>query len=243
MTIFRKINIFIILFFILFNVNSYSEVVNKVAVQGNERISLETIVIFGDIAIGQNYESEDINLLIKKLYETNFFSNISIELRDGRLNIIVKENPIINSLVLKGEKAEKYRTTITEKLILREKTSFLENYIKSDINKIKSFYRLLGFYFVEIEVETERLEKNKVNLVYSINKKEKAKISKIYFLGEKKIRDKRLRDVITSQEATFWKFISRNVYLNKKSRIRQKIIKKLLLIKKHIKNYYIAKNK
>jgi len=214
MTIFRKINIFIILFFIFFNVNSYSEVVNKVAVQGNERISLETIMIFGDISIGKNYETSDVSLLIKKLYETNFFSNISVELTNNELTIVVKENPIVDSIIFKGEKAKKYIERISEFLLVREKSSFVSGNIKNDVNQIKSFYRTLGFYFVKIDAEIEKLEKNRVNIVYSINKGEKAKISKIYFLGDKKIRDKKLRDIIVSEENKFWKFISRNVYLN-----------------------------
>ena len=232
MEIFKKILFVFILFFLAFDNASYAEMVKKVEVKGNERISAETIVIFGDIAINEDYKSSDINLLIKKLYETTFFSNISIELENGKLTIFVEENPIINSVVLNGEKAQKYKEVIMEALTLREKTSFLENYVKSDISKIKEFYRHLGFYFVEIEVEIEKLKKNRVNLVYTIDKKEKAKISKIYFLGDKKIRDKRLRDVITSQEAKFWKFISRNVYLNK-GRIE--------LDERLLKNYY--KNK
>ena len=118
MTILRKINIFIILFFIFFNANSYSEVVNKVAVQGNERISLETIIIFGDIEIGKNYEKSDISLLIKKLYETSFFSNISVELINNKLTIVVKENPIVDSIIFKGEKAKKYTEKISELLLV-----------------------------------------------------------------------------------------------------------------------------
>ena len=137
MTIFRKINIFIILFFIFFNANSYSEVVNKVAVQGNERISLETIMIFGDISIGKNYEASDVSLLIKKLYETSFFSNISVELINNELTIVVKENPIVDSIIFKGEKAKKHVETIKELLLLREKASYVSNNIKHDINIIK----------------------------------------------------------------------------------------------------------
>ena len=136
---FKKIFLVFILFFLVFSVKSYSEIVTKVEVEGNERISLETIAIFGDITIGKNYESSDINLLIKKLYETNFFSNISVELQNGQLSIIVEENPIINSIVFKGEKATKYKEAVKALLTLREKTSFINNYIKSDINKIKGF--------------------------------------------------------------------------------------------------------
>ena len=112
MVIFRKISIFVILFSIFFNVNSYSEVVKTVDVQGNDRITSETIMIFGDIVIGENYEESDIGLLIKKLYETSFFSNISAELSNHKLTIVVEENPIVNSIIFKGIKLEKYEEKI-----------------------------------------------------------------------------------------------------------------------------------
>ena len=94
--------IFIILFFII-GTKSYTEEVSKVKIEGNKRISAETIVVFGDIQIGKDYQKEDINNLIKKLYETTFFSNISVNLNNGLLNILVEENPIIKSLIFATE--------------------------------------------------------------------------------------------------------------------------------------------
>ena len=220
------------LFFISFTAKSSAEVVNKLEIQGNERITKETIIIYGDIKIGSDYETSDLNLLIKKLYETTFFSNISAELDNGILNIQVEENSIVNSIIFEGEKTKKFTEALTKLLLIREKGSFIKGYVKSDINLIKEFYRNLVFYFVKIDAEIQNLEKNRVNLIYSLDKGKRAKISKIFFLGDKKIRDKRLRDVITSQEARFWKFISSNVYLNK-GRIE--------LDKRLLKNYY--KNK
>ena len=129
----KKIFISIILFFSLLNSYSYSEVVKKVEVTGNERISLETIKIFGDISIGKNYEISDVNSLIKKLYDTTFFSNISVKITNNILNIVVKENPIINEIELDGEKAKKFRERIFELLLLKENGAFIENNIKSDI--------------------------------------------------------------------------------------------------------------
>ena len=229
MSSFKKIFVVIILYFIFFNANSYSEIVKKVEVKGNVRISLETIMIFGDVSIGKNYEGSDVNLLIKKLYESNFFSNISVKLKNNKLSIVVTENPLIDSIIFDGEKAEKNKEKIKELMILREKSAFMENSIKRDINQIKTFYRTLGFYFVKIDTKVEKLEKNKVKIVFSIDKGKKAKIAKIYFLGDKKLREKRLRDVITSQESKFWKFLSRNVYLN---------IARIELDKRLLKNYY-----
>ena len=232
---YKKILVGFILFFLAFSVKSYSEVVNKVEVKGNQRITLETIIIFGDIKTGENYDESDISLLIKKLYETNFFSNISAELINNQLIINVEENPIINSIVFKGEKANKYTEGINRIITLKEKTSFLRNIVKSDINKIREFYRYLGFYFVKIDLEIEKLNKNRVNMIYSINKGERAKIAKIYFLGDKKMRNRKLRDIITSQENTFWKIFSKNVYLSKE---RVELDKRLL--KRYYKNkgYY-----
>ena len=223
----------VFLIFFLFNCfNSYAETVNKVVVNGNDRISLETVLIFADVELGKNYEADDVNLMIKKLYDTTFFSDISVELENGVLSFTVKENPIINTIVFDGEKAKKYIEAINEFLTLREKTSFREGHVKSDINVLKEFYRQLGFYFVKIDLKVEQLDKNRVNLIYSIDKGKKAKIEKIFFLGDKKIRESRLRSVITSQEAKFWKFVSRNVYLNKE---------RIELDKRLLKSYY--KNK
>ena len=156
------------LLFVFLNMKAYAEVVNKVEVKGNQRVTLETIVIFGDIIIGNNYETSDINSLIKKLYQTNFFKNISVDLINGKLTITVEENPVIKSIIFKGEKAVKYKETIKELLTLRENTSFLESFVKSDINIVKEVYRSLGFYFVKIDLDLEKLDKNRVNLVYTI---------------------------------------------------------------------------
>ncbi len=234
---FKKIITIIILFFTFSNISAYSEVVNTVEVQGNNRISSETIVIFGDVEVGNNYEQSDISLLIKKLYETNFFSNISVELINNKLTIVVEENPIVYSIIFKGERAKKHTDAIKEFLLVREKSSYVSNNIKHDLNQIKSFYRQLGFYFVKIDAEIEKLEKNRVNILYSIDTGEKAKISKIYFLGDKKFRDKKLRDIIVSEENKFWKFISRNVYLNQE---RIELDKRLLINYYKNKGYYEA---
>ena len=175
MRIFIKIFFVFSLFFLSLSFKSSAEVVNKVEIQGNERITKETIIIYGDIKIGSDYETSDLNLLIKKLYETTFFSNISAELDNGLLNIQVEENPIVNSITFEGEKTKKFKEALTKLLLIREKGSFIKGYVKSDINLIKEFYRQQGFYFIKIDLQVENLESNRVNLVYFLEKGEKAK--------------------------------------------------------------------
>ena len=87
----RKLFLIILLpLFISITNISYADIIKKVKVVGNDRISLETILIFGDVEVGKDYKSQDIKLLIKKLYETNFFSDISVELNNNVLSINVK---------------------------------------------------------------------------------------------------------------------------------------------------------
>ena len=82
------------LFFVFISEKSFSDVVKEVDIKGNNRISNETIIVFGDVSVGKDYSISDINNLIKKLYATSFFSDISASIENDILKIVVKENPI-----------------------------------------------------------------------------------------------------------------------------------------------------
>ena len=229
---FYKLYFFLILTLVPLNLNA--EVLKKAEVYGNERIGIETIIVYGGIEKGKDYSQEDINDVIKKLYDTKFFSKISVDFSNGILKINVEENPIINSILIQGEPTKKFTKAILEALSLKDKSSYIKSDVKNDIETIKYFYRSLGYYSpkVEARIQEAKVGKNSINLIFEINKGERQKISKIYFIGEKKIKTKRLRDVIASEESKFWKFISRNVYLNEE---------RIELDKRLLKNFYLSK--
>jgi len=224
----------ICLFLILLITPSKAEILKKFEVKGNSRISNETLKVYGEIELNKNYTTDDINEVIKKLYDTKFFSKISTSFSNNILTIIVEENPIINTIIIDGEKAKKYKKAILDVISLKEKSSFVESDIKNDIEIVKSFYKSLGFYAAEVEARSQPIsgDTTRLNLIFSINKGDKYKISKINFIGDKKIKFKRLRDVIASEEAKFWKFISRNIYLN---------AERIELDKRLLKSFYLSK--
>ena len=229
---FYKLCFFLILTLVPLNLNA--EVLKKTEVYGNERIAIETVIVYGGIEKGKDYSQEDINDVIKKLYDTKFFSKISVDFSNGILKINVEENPIINSILIQGEPTKKFTQAILEALSLKEKSSYIKSDVKNDLEIIKYFYRTLGYYSPKVEARTQeaKVGKNSIDLIFEIDKGERQKISKIYFIGEKKIKTKRLRDVIASEEARFWKFISRNVYLNEE---------RIELDKRLLKNFYLSK--
>ena len=207
------LKIYIIIFYLFF-LNLNSEIIQKLKVEGNSRISDETIKVYGEISTGKNYSNSDVNKILKDLYETNFFEDIKINLTNGVLNIIVKEYSVINSVDLKGEKSTTIKTKVLEKLSLKPKESFIENKLSQDLSLIKKIYASIGFNFVNVEPKVEKFDNNRINLVYFLEKGKKTNIAEINFNGDKKIKNKRLRDIIVSEEKKFWKFLSKNTYLN-----------------------------
>ena len=207
------LKIYLILFCSFF-LNLSAEVIQKLEIKGNNRISDETIKVYGEITIDKNYSNNDVNEILKNLYNTNFFEDIKISLNNGILLITVKEYAIINSIDLRGETSKNIRKLVLEQLSLKVRESFIENKLSQDIKLLKKAYASIGFNFIEVEAKIEKFEGNRVNLVYFLDKKNKTNIAKINFIGDKKIKDKRLRDIIVSEENKFWKVLSKNTYLN-----------------------------
>ena len=203
-----------ILFF-LFIINGYAEIISNVVVDGNKRISKETIIVLGDIKIGKNFNPDDLNYSLKKLYETNFFNDVNISFNDSILNISVNENPIIDEILINGIKKKSFKELIYDKITLKNRKSYTEIQLKKDIDLIINILKTNGFYFANIETSLQRNDDlNSVKIVLDIDLGEKARIKEIVFIGDKKIKDKKLLELIASEEHKFWKFISNKVYLN-----------------------------
>ena len=199
-------------FFITFSV--YSKNYEKIIINGNERISDETILVFSEVDNDQFLDENLINDILKKLYNSGFFKDVSIKLENNNLIINVIENPIIQTVFIEGIKREKTMETLYDILSLKDRSSYNLSSVKRDENTILNFLKDKGYYFANIVSSFQDLGDNKIDLLYKIELGEKAKISKISFLGDKKFKDSTLRNSIISEEYRFWKFISGKKYLN-----------------------------
>jgi len=193
---------------------SLSEIIRDVVVEGNNRISKQTIITYGNIKLNTNYDNEKINDVLKNLYSTNFFEDISITKSNDNLKIIVKENKIIQTTIIEGVKSNTIKKSILDTMYSKDKAPFLERKVSEDINRIKSSINNLGYYFADIESQIIENNNDTIDLIININLGEKASIGKIEFIGDKKFKDRTLRNVIISEENKFWKFISKNKFIN-----------------------------
>ena len=210
---FKKFSLFLILITI-FSSSLKAEVIKKIIIEGNNRISEETVKVYGDININEDYSEIQVNQILNKLYSTNFFKKIDISLNNNILKINVEEHPVINQLILSGERNKSYEKEIKKLIRLKEKQSFVESFLKKDIEIIKQLYSSLGYNFAKVDVKIRDLDKTSIDLLISVERGNKTKISSIDFTGNKKIRSKRLKEVIASEEDKFWKIISKNTSLS-----------------------------
>ncbi len=224
--------LYIILFTIFLASKCYSEIINKVNIVNNDRITKETILVFSNIEIGKNYDLNDLDQIIKDLYQTNFFSNLSLNLDNGILTIDVTENKIIQEIKINGIKKTELVDILKKQLLLKDKNPFVENYVSSDIDRIQKILKNSGYYFSSVSEKIISNENNTVNLIYDINLGEKAYIKSIEFTGDKYYKDRLLRNIIISEESRFWKFITNRKFINSEN---------IKLDKRLLKNYYLNK--
>ena len=211
----------------LFNIsNSFSEIIKDIKILGNERVNKETIKIFGGIAIGDDLNKNDLNNVLKKLYETNFFKNVKINFNNSTLEIYVDENPIVQNLIINGLKNKDLIKKVKSIISIKEKSPYLENELNKDIEKLKDLMQSVGYYFSSVDLLKKENDNNTIDLIFEIDLGKKAFINEISFVGNKKFKKRKLLNVITSEEDRFWKFISTKRLLNQQ---RLELDQRLLL--------------
>ena len=198
----------------LFIHNLHSEIIKNIKISGNERITNETLLTFLPPLLDKEITDSEINSITKNLYETNFFKDVTIELKDDLLLINVVENPIIQNIFYNGIKSDSLLDFLTDGVNLKDRSSFVEIFAEQDIAIINDNLKRRGYFFATVVLKKENLGDNLVNLIFEIDLGKKAKIKKITFIGNKIYKDKKLRSIILSEEYKFWKFISGKKFLN-----------------------------
>ena len=207
--------IFKTLFFLFILINfSNSEIIDDIKVDGNKRISTETIKIFTELELNKDYSLNELNDVVKKLYITNYFKNINIKISNNTLYIVVTENPIVQSLKFDGVKNKRILEVLRDKTLIKEKSPFIENKVKRDVEIVNNILRTNGYYFAKVASKFIENENNTIDLIFDIDLGDKAFIKKITFIGDKKFKDNKLRKIIVSEETKFWKFISNKKFLD-----------------------------
>ncbi len=214
MLAFMKKIVFILFLFLSCLTKSNAEIIKSFLVLGNDRITSETIEIFSKVKIGDNINSEDLNEVIKNIYSSNFFNNVNVKFENNVLQIEVEENYLVQKVNINGVKNKKLKEAILEQIKITEKSSYIENIVEKDLDKISNFLKISGYYFSTVKFNTTLNQNKTIDLNYDIFLGKKALVSKINFTGDKIFKKKTLSQVIITEESKFWKFLTKKKFLN-----------------------------
>tara|TARA_B100000212_G_scaffold215154_1_gene162675 strand:+ start:1243 stop:3534 length:2292 start_codon:yes stop_codon:yes gene_type:complete len=179
----------------------------EIVVQGSKRIDPETIIAFGKIKVGEEFNEVKLNETIKNLFNTGLFADVQLSLQDGLLTINVEENPLINRVIFEGNDRIDAED-LERELQLKPRRVLTRTKVQQDTQRLIDIYRLTGRFGVKVQPQLVMLEQNRVDLIFEIEEGALSKISKISFIGNDKFSDSKLRDVIQSKEDAFYRFLT-----------------------------------
>ena len=207
----KKIIIFFLIFFSFSKIVFSQELkITDVVINGNKNITNETILNSSGIK-SKNFvtDIDKLNLIKKKLFETNFFENIEVKTSNNTLIINVSENPLVEFIVISGlEERKDFKQEIEKILSLKPNYIFSEFFLNSDIVLIKDYLKTKGYFDNKIDYKVNIIENNRANVFFDIKLNKKFFIKNINFIGDKKFPASKLLSIVSSTEDSFLNFFS-----------------------------------
>jgi outer membrane protein insertion porin family len=178
-----------------------SQLIRSIAVRGNQRLEPETIRAYANLAPGQTYTAESLDQALKDLYATELFADVVISGADtGNIVITVRENPVINRIVLEGNRRIKEDKILPE-IRLKPREIFTRSKVLSDVERIVELYKRQGRFAAQVEPKIVQLDQNRVDLVFEIYEGDTSKVRAINIIGNEAYSDDRLRKEMFTREA------------------------------------------
>jgi outer membrane protein insertion porin family len=175
--------------------------IRSIAVSGNQRLEPETIRAYANLGPGQTYTAQSLDQALKDLYATQLFADVQITGGEtGNLVIAVRENPVINRIVLEGNKRLKTDKIMPE-IKLAPRQIFTRSAARADVERILELYRRQGRFAARIEPKIVQLDQNRVDVVFEIYEGDQSKVRRINIIGNNHFGDERLRKEMYTREA------------------------------------------
>ena len=183
--------------------------IRTIQVQGNQRVEANTVASYLLFAPGDPYSEERIDVSIKTLYATGLFADVVIEPRDGNVLIRVIENPIINRVILEGNKSLK-SDKITDEIEAEPRSIFTRSNVQGDVQRIIELYRQSGRFAATVSPKVVQQPQNRVDLIFEIAEGPVTGVKRINIIGNAEFPDRRLRKEMATEESRWFKFFSSN---------------------------------
>ncbi|MGB7409191.1 MAG: outer membrane protein assembly factor BamA [Pontixanthobacter sp.] len=186
-----------------------TQIIQSIAIVGAERLEPTTILSYITLRAGQEYTQAAADQAIKELYATELFANASLRNDGGNVVIELVENPVVNRIILEGNKRLKNDKILPEiKLFPRQ--IFTRSKVRADTARIVELYKRQGRFAAVVEPKIVELSQNRVDVVYEISEGPKSKVRQINIIGNDVFSDGELRGEMVTKQARLTSFFSSN---------------------------------
>lgn len=184
-------------------------VVRQILVQGNQRVESDTVLSYMLVQPGTVADARAINLSIQTLFATGLFSDVRIEDRGDIVVVYVQENPIINQVILEGNRAVD-DDNITDEIQAQPRAIFTRARVQADVQRIIEVYRRSGRFAAQVTPRIIEQPQNRVDLIFEISEGPMTGVRRINFIGNEEYGDRRLRGELVTQESRWYRFFGSN---------------------------------
>jgi len=181
--------------------------IRSIEVSGQQRLEAETILSYTKLRAGNAYTRESLDSALRDLYETELFANVQIRDNKGALTIDVQENPVINRIVLEGNKRIK-DDKIRPEIRMAPRQIYTRSKVRADVARIIELYRRKGRFAATVEPKMVTLEQNRVDIVFEITEGPKSKVRQINIIGNEEFSDGKLRGQMATKQARWHRLFS-----------------------------------
>ncbi len=181
--------------------------VRSITVTGGQRLEPDTVLSYTKLRVGQSYTRETLDQALRDLFETELFADVQIRDDAGALTIEVKENPVINRIVLEGNKRLK-EDKIRPEIKLAPRQIYTRSKVRADVARIIELYRRQGRFAATVEPKMVQLDQNRVDIVFEISEGPKSKVRQINIIGNEKFKDGRLEGEMATKASRWYRIFS-----------------------------------
>ncbi len=181
--------------------------IRSIVVNGAQRLEPTTVLSYMKLRVGQTYTQESADQALKDLFETELFKDVGIRNNDGAVIIEVVENPVINRILLEGNKRIK-EDKIYPEIRLAPRQIFTRSKVRADVARIVELYKRKGRFAANVEPKMVQLDQNRVDIVFEINEGPKSKVQQINIIGNEEFSDGQLRGEMVTKQSRFYRFFS-----------------------------------
>ncbi len=182
-------------------------VIQSITVVGNQRIETDTIKSYLLVRVGDPFDPDEIARSLKALYATGLFQNVELKREGNGLVVGVLENPLVNEITFEG------RHKLTEEQVkgavkLVPRAVFTTAQVEADRQALLTLYAKKARFNAVVTPKIIRLPQNRVNVVFEISEGSASLVSRIAFVGDDHFTASKLREVVSSRQEAWFRFLS-----------------------------------